>query len=601
MKKIVIYIPVALVTSAITSFLILKYFTNLDQRYLDIILIIGIIAGTYKLVIETLKAIRNFDFGLDYIAILAISVALITNEFFIAIIVVLMLSGGETLEDYAQLKARKSMQSLVNRLPDTVLVKSTNTFLNKSISEINKEEIVVVRKGEVIPLDGVLQSESAFVDESSITGEAFSIQKFRGDMLLSGTANVSDAIEIKVTKEDKDSTFRKIIQLVKEAEAEKNPMLKMADKYSLYFTLLSLFIAAFAYFISGFDIQRVLAVLVIATPCPLIIAAPVAFIGGVNSLASKRIIAKNLLSLEAMAKVNAIIFDKTGTLTLGEPQIEKIIIVNKNYTEDEVIQLAASIERVSLHPFAKVLMKEAQAKRIDLLETINIQEKLGVGVSGEISNEEFSITKSPHNSDSIELLHNKSLIASIIFSDVIKPKSKTVLQKFINLGTKLTILSGDHQEKVDTLMKRLDISGIELKGDCKPIDKKEYIEKLKAQKYFVAMVGDGINDAPALAYSDVGIAFANQEQTITSEVSDILILGGGVEQVLDIALISKRTVKIAKQSIFVGIGLSIVGMGFASVGMIVPVVGALIQEGIDVAVILNGLRASRSKGGVNEI
>lgn len=556
----------------------------------------SIILGSYKLIIDALQSMKKGRFALDYIAILAILVSVLTGQYLVAAVIALMLSSGQTLEEYGVSQAKRNLSKLVDRIPNEVtLSNNQGAVLEKiKISQVEIGQKILVRKGEVISLDGKLTSKSAFIDESSLTGEPYTVEMVEGDLIRSGTVNVGGPIVVEVTKVGKDSTYAKIINLVKSAQEEKSPMVRLAERYSAIFTLITLAIAAFAYFYSNGNFMSVLAVLVIATPCPLILATPVALIGGVNAAAKRNIIVKKLANIEILAKVSALIFDKTGTITIGVPALVKMEVISKEHEKLGLLQIAESIERNSLHPLAKAVVKYASTQKITRMHASNIEEKVGSGISGKVLGKTYSLTKleNPEGME-IGLFEGKALLAVFKFEDQIKPDSKAVVRDLGKIGIRMFVFTGDKLEAAKRVVSKLG-STIVIKAECTPEDKQKGVEELKKQGFTTAMVGDGINDAPALALADVGMVFSNEEQTAASEAADVVILGNDFASVYHSIGIAKNTIKIALQSILFGIGLSIAGMVFASLGYIPPLWGAGLQEVIDVAVIINALRSSKS-------
>lgn len=560
-----------------------------------IIILASIILGSFNLFTDTLSSLMKKEFALDYIAILAIVVALITGEYLVAAILALMIASGNNLESYAVSRAKQSLTKLTERIPNQVVLWANNHPGEKeNIEKITIGQQIFIKKGEVIPLDGVLVSESGSVDESSLTGEAEFIDKTEGDTVHSGTINMGKPIVIKVTKEEKDSSYNKILNLVRQAQQEKSPLVRLADRYSAVFTVTTLTITAIAYFLSGQDLIRVLAVLAIATPCPLIIATPIALLGGVNAAAKQRIIVKRLAGLESLARINALVFDKTGTITLGKPKIQQVEILDKQLHMKKVLSIAAAIERNSLHPLAKTIVDYSKNQKAEVSHAQNVEEVIGLGISGEINHIRYNLSKLEGTEGmAIELTRGGKKLAIFRFEDEIKNESKEVIRRFKEMGLKLYIFTGDKKESAQKLLHQLG-EPIEISAQMTPEDKQSGIRKLKNEGEVIAMVGDGINDAPALALADVGLVFSNEEQTASSEAADLVFLGGHFSSVLDSYKISKRTINIALQSIIAGIGLSMVGMIFASAGLISPIWGAGLQEAIDVAVILNAIRASHT-------
>lgn len=577
--------------------LIFTYITLVILKQESFAALVGIFAtllGSYRLFQETITSLLKKRFALDYIAILAIVVALFTKEYLVAQILALMISSGRTLEDYGIAQAKKSLTKLAERIPNEVTLWENGKIGNKkSIDNIVKDQEIIVRKGEVIALDGILVSESGLTDESSLTGEPYAIEKIKGDPIRSGTINVGELIIVKVTKTQKDSSYNKIVEMVKNAQEEKSPFIRLADKYSGFFTITTLLITGFSYISSGFDLTRALAVLAIATPCPLIIATPIALLGGVNKASKKNIIVKKLASLEMLARASSLIFDKTGTITLGKPKVMEFKLLSSKYSNQELLAIAEAIERNSLHPLAKAIVDYAKENKAKTLHAENIQEKIGHGISGTVNSKTYTLSKlSSLQGMNIGIFEGKTEIAHFVFEDEIKEDSKASIQDLKKLGFDLFIFTGDKKEAADKVAKTLG-ENIIVKAEALPEDKQKGIAELKKQGKVTVMVGDGINDAPALALADVGMVFSNEEQTAASEAADVVFLGGNFSLVIESLNIAKRTIKIARQSITWGIGISVVGMIFASFGLIPPIGGAFLQEAIDVAVIINALRSSR--------
>lgn len=557
------------------------------------ILITAIIVGSLQLIRDTTAALKKGRLALDYIAILAISVGLLTQQYLVAAVIVLMLSGGNTLEEYGMTHAKQSLTGLIDRIPKEVHLWKNGRIAEKMfIEQIEVGSEIAVRKGEVIPLDGTLCSPAAITDESSLTGEPYMLDKIQGDQIRSGTINLGNIIVLRVTRKDEDSTYRKIIEMVKKAQLEKAPLIRLADKYSAVFTIITLVLAVIAYLIS-YDFHRVLAVLVIATPCPLILATPIALMGGMSAAAKKRIILKRLSSLEIVSRVKTIIFDKTGTITMGKPIIDEISIHDQDITKFKIFSIAAAIERNSLHPLAKAIVDHAKHLKAPVLHAEQIHEELGQGISGIVEGKNYTLSKSlSHGGMAISLVQDNKPIATFQFIDKLKPNSKKFIKRLKKWGLHILIFTGDKKEKTDEIVAQIG-TVVDVKTDCTPEDKKKGIELLKKQGLITAMVGDGINDAPALAYADVGMVFSNEEQTAASEAADIIFLGGDFVAVTDILTIARGTIQIAIQSIVFGIGISTLGMVAAALGYIPPYVGAFIQEAIDIFVIFNALRSSR--------
>lgn len=585
------YIPVGIVL-AIILYLVFSFFEL--KNIANIIALSAIAAGSFNLVKDTIESIFHRQFALDYIAIAAIVIGVLTHEYLVAVILALMISGGEALENYGGRMARKSLSLLVNRIPsDTIIWTENGNSETKKIKDVQIGELILIRKGEVIPLDGEIFSKMGEIDESSLTGEPYFIEKSKGDIVRSGTVNIGNPLIIKVTKREADSTYKKIIQMVEKAEKEKSPMIRIADRYSIFFSLVTFIIAVLSFVLSDFNLIRTLAVLAIATPCPLIIATPIALLGGMNASAKRKIIIKRIAALEILSRINVVIFDKTGTITLGQPILKSVEIKDKKYDMEKILAVASAIERNSLHPLAKVIVEHAKKNKAPTLQATNIKEEIGKGIFGTVNNKHYRLEKVTNMQKmAIALMENDKKIAEFYFEEEIKKESALTIKALKKQGLELMIYTGDKLEAAKKIVEKLG-EEIIIKAGLKPEDKQSGIREIKKQGKIVAMVGDGINDAPALALADVGMAFSNQEQNAASEAADIVLLGGNFPMVLESITIAKRTLHIATQSIVWGIGLSITGMVFASFGLIPPIYGAALQEAIDVAVILNALRATR--------
>lgn len=563
----------------------------------SLVLIYALIAyGSYGLFVEIFESLMKKQFALDYIAVAAIVISIYSGHIVVGAVIALMLATGQELEKYGSQKAKESLTALVDRIPSQVVVVGEDGHSKKiEISEVKKGQQILVRKGEVIPLDGILRSESSIADESSLTGEPYFFEKFAGDIMRSGTVNLGQPVKIEVTKEEADSTYKKIIQMVQAAQEEKAPLIRLADKYSTIFTLITLTICVLTYIFTG-SIDRILAVLVVATPCPLILATPIALMGGMNACAKQRIIVKKLSSLEVLSRVNTVIFDKTGTITMGKPAVTQIKIEDSNYSEKQILAISAGIEHNSLHPLAKAIVEKAHEEKIKFDHAADVKEIIGHGIKGSLEGKTYHLVRPKEDHGmAIELLLDEKKIAMFHFEDQIKSDTISTLAQMQKFGLETLMFTGDKKMAAEKTVEKLGIK-MEIKAECTPADKQKGIEDLKKSGKITAMVGDGINDAPALALADIGMVFSNEEQTASSEAADIVFLGGDFNHVLRSIHIAQRTIKIAMQSIGWGIGLSIGCMIFAAFGFIIPMVGAIIQELIDVVVIINSLRASKSEG-----
>ena len=549
--------------------------------------------GALAVCIEAYRDIRAGDWSLDYIALLAMGVSAITHEWLAGSVIALMYTGGKALEAYATHRAEASLASLLARLPKTALVKRGQETVEMPLAEVPTGAAIIVRGGELVPLDGTLASPSATLNLANLTGEPFPETSARGAVVKSGSVNDGEAIELVVIGTLATSAYAKITDLVKDAERRKAPFVRLASSANIPFTFAALIIAGGTYLFTG-DVVRLLAVLVIATPCPLIIAAPVAFIGGLARAAERNIIVKTPAALETVARVTTVFFDKTGTLTLGEPKLVGTTVLSPSITEAQALEYAAALEFHSIHPVARAVTASARAMSYAIAPATNVAETVGEGIRGTIGGREFSLGRAPdehRRAGGISLLLSESgaPLAAFHFDDVLKDDAKDTLAALAHQELKLAVLTGDRAEHAESVFAGL---GLAVVADCTPEQKYRIVEEARTRGEVVAMIGDGLNDAPALAKADIGIVFSGTENTASISAADIAILGRDVSLIREVFSLSRRSVRIARQSVVAGIALSVIGMLAAAAGFIVPIEGAILQECIDAAVILNALRAA---------
>jgi len=591
---------------------------------------ITLVIGGAPIVFETIKEMLHGRFASDIVAMLAISTAIITNEAFPGVIIVIMQSGGKALEDYAFRKATTSLDELMTRSPKIAHRKIDN----KEIEDVDVERIrigdqLVIRPGDLVPVDGTIVSGIAQIDESSLTGEPLSKIKHIGEEVFSGTINTGNIFKIKAKRISEESQYSKIVKLVKKAREEKAPIQRLADKYAVWFTPITLAMCGFGWLLTQ-NVQTILSVLVVATPCPLIFATPVAIIGGIDKAAKQSIIVKSGSAIEQISRADAIVFDKTGTITYGVPLVEDIILLdnfkknqngrNINYSKDDILFKAASLEQMSSHPSARSITRAGKEKFNNFPLPTSFHEKSGLGVEGYVTGEHImvgsynyiesqfgtnmnydtinsngdllkTITDIQKRGKMVALVNVNGTNAGIItFTDKIRDGVATMIQDLKKKGMKETImLTGDSLDNAKSIANQIGVDNY--KYDLLPEDKVNEVKKLREKFKDIIMIGDGINDAPALATATVGIAMGAKGTAISAEAADVVLLVDDVTKVSDVIHIGKGTIKVAKQSIFFGMGLSFLLMIFASFGLILPSVGALFQEALDIGVILNALRA----------
>ncbi|HUX80844.1 MAG TPA: heavy metal translocating P-type ATPase [Candidatus Paceibacterota bacterium] len=579
-----------LVLPAVVAFLLAGALILGQENLYFIVIIIGL----GEVFVTAYHDIRNHNWSLDYIALLAMLVAIFSNELLAGAVIALMYTGGEALETYASHRAEASLASLLARIPKVAIVKHADGSSEEvPLSKVPSGAIIIVRTGELIPLDGLLASPSAVLNGANLTGEPLPETITQGAYVKSGSINVGEALDLTVSGTLQTSTYAKIINLVKNAQNDQAPLVRLAEKANIPFTFLTLFISTGVYILTG-DISRVLAVLVIATPCPLIIAAPVAFIGGLSRAAGKNIIVKTPAVLETIARVKTIFFDKTGTLTLGEPELTSITVSDGTAHESQALSLAAALEYHSIHPLARAIVTEAKKRGFTAPPAQSVTEILGSGITGTVDGHTISIAQAPkthHREGGISLLliRDGNPFATFHFTDVLKENAKTLIADLTKAGYAVSLLTGDRKENAEEIFAGCKLT---IYAECTPEEKYRIVTEARARGEVVAMVGDGLNDAPALARADVGIVFSGTENSASIDAAAVAILGRDVVLIQELFALSHRSVRIARQSIYTGIGLSTIGMLVAAQGFIVPVAGAIMQEGIDVAVILNALRAA---------
>jgi heavy metal translocating P-type ATPase len=555
--------------------------------------------------IQTLKEGR---YGVDILAATAIITSVLLGEYWSGMIIVLMLTGGEALEDYAENRAKKELTSLLDRAPQKATVIRGDKEIELPVSEVKVGDKLLIKSGEVLPVDGVIVKGSTSVDESSLTGESMPVVKTKNDNVMSGSVNTEGSFVMEASQTSENSQYEQIIQLVKSAADSEAPFVKLTDRYSIPFTIASFIIAGLMWVITK-DPNRFLQILVVATPCPLLLAAPIALISGMSRSAKYGIIVKNGSVLEKLASLHSFGFDKTGTLTTGQPEVKNIVVINAKLAENELLAIAASLESQSSHVLARTIVDAAENKSVKKVKTGPIKEVSGHGIEStykgtavRIGNarfmEQLSI-KLPKNV--IAEVHGKtasfislgdSLAGYIVFEDAVRPDARYTVDALHSLGIKEAIMvTGDKQSVADGVAQKVGIDTVY--ADCLPADKIKALESLRSRQQSVAFVGDGVNDAPVLTAADVGIALGARGSTAASEAADVVILLDDLSKVAVSREIATRTFKIARQSILIGIGMSFALMAMFSTGKFKPSLGAALQEIVDVSVIINALRAHR--------
>jgi heavy metal translocating P-type ATPase len=555
------------------------------------------------------RSLRHGDIGVDVIALLAMAGALTLGEYLAGAVIALMLAGGNALEAFASGRARRELTALVERAPHTAHRRTHDSWEEVPVEAVEVGDILLVRAGEVVPTDGVVAGERAVIDESSLTGEPLPATYARGHAVRSGTANAGDAFELRTARRVGDSAYAALVRLVREAEGRRAPFARMADRYAVFFLPLTLVIAGGAWAISG-DAVRALAVLVVATPCPLILAAPIAFVAGLSRAAHVGVIVKGGVAIERLGDARTVLLDKTGTLTLGIPAVERVIVLD-DVARKELLRLAASLDQLSSHVLAAAIVRQAGKETIALARPERAREAPGQGIEGVVDGRRVVVGSAawlaehginaadrqalPASADGNAIVLvgvDERLAGVLVMGDHVRPDAHELVRRLRAAGVRhVAMLSGDREQVAQAVGRQLGLDRVY--AEQSPEGKLEIVRRMQGNPRCspVVMVGDGINDAPALAAADVGIAMSNAGATVSSETADAVITVDRIDRVADAIVIGRRTVRIARQSVVSGIGLSICGMALAAAGWLAPVAGAIFQEAIDVAVILNALRA----------
>jgi heavy metal translocating P-type ATPase len=546
--------------------------------------------------------------GVDLIAVLAMMGALLLREYLAGAIIAVMLTGGSALEQYAIARARQELTALIRRAPRIAHRRAGADFVDIPIDEVTLGDMLVVKPGEVVPVDGILSAGNAVLDESSLSGESKPVKLEPGSPVRSGGSNSGGPFELRVTAKAAESTYAGIIRLVRTAEQSKAPFVRLADRYALAFLALTLVLAALAWILEGSPI-RALAVLVVATPCPLILAAPAAIIAGVSRAAKHGIIVKGGAPLETLARTRILLLDKTGTVTSARPEVVAVETFGP-LSSHEIVRSAASVEQLSVHPFAPAILAEARSRCLDLPFPANVSEQMGTGIAGDVNGHrvavgqlDFVAPETPRTpqlrsvelrtavegSSAVFVAVQGTLAGVMLLQDPIRPEAPRALRSLRDAGIEhIHMVTGDHPDVAELVG---DVLGVDrVFAERAPREKVDVVRLVRAEGV-TAMVGDGINDAPALALADVGIAMGARGATAASEAADVVLTSDRFEGIAHAIRIAQRTRRIALESVLAGMGLSLAAMAFAAAGYVTPVAGALLQEGIDVLVILNALRA----------
>jgi heavy metal translocating P-type ATPase len=577
-----------------------SFATTLVQLPLLAVIVLGGIPLVYQLIVKLFRG----DFGADLLAGLSIITAVILNEYLAGSLVILMLSGGAALEHYAVRKASSVLEALAKRMPSVAHRKSGDTLTAITTEEVTIGDTLLILPHEICPVDGTVLEGSGTMDESYLTGEPYMMSKTTGSPVISGAINGDSALTIRADKLSVDSRYAKIMEVMRFSEQYRPNIRRLGDQLGALYTPLAVIIALAAWAISA-DVIRFLAVLVVATPCPLLIGIPVTIISSISLAARREIIIKNPAILESIGTCRTAIFDKTGTLTYGRPSLTALIPA-KNRTEQDVLTLIASLERYSKHPLSSAIIKAAEKAGVTLLSVTRIAELPGKGLTGNVQGQQVQITSRKNftetNPASVEdlppltggleciALIDGHYAGTLQFRDEVRTDSSSFINHLQpnHLFERVMLVSGDRESEVRYLAEQVGIKHVYFSQS--PEQKLELVrQETKMAK--TVFLGDGINDAPSLTAATIGIAFG-QNSDITGESADAVIMDSSLLKVDELFHIGARMRKIALQSAVGGMALSLIGMVFAGWGYLSPVAGAVTQEIIDVLAVLNALRAA---------
>jgi heavy metal translocating P-type ATPase len=560
------------------------------------------------LLIEIVTSLRRGDVGLDIVAALSMTAALTFGESLAASIVALMYGGGQYLESFAEKAARREMTALLSRVPRTAIRHRDGQLEEVALELLQPGDRLLIRRGDVVPVDGTVAGGIGILDQSALTGESLPVKIPLGEAAMSGSTNVGEAFDLVATRRAAESTYAGIVRLVEAAQRARGPMSRMADRYALLFLAVTVVLAVVAWALTG-DPIRAVAVLVVATPCPLILAVPVAIVSGLSRAAKLGILIKGGKAIETLARVRSLVIDKTGTLTVGQATIVSAETAD-GVSGDELLRIVASLDQASKHVIAQTIVAEARRKDLILAVPSDVTETPGEGVTGTVEGHKvvvgglhFVTGKIPDAGFSL-LPHDRppgalavavaidgSLAGVLVLADELRAGTEALLRELRSMGIERIVLAtGDRHEVAESIAAGLSLDLV--RSELTP-DQKILVVLSERKNGPVMMIGDGVNDAPALAAADVGVAMGAKGAAASAEAADVVLLVDHLDRILPAIRIARRSRYIALESVVAGIGLSTLAMIAAAVGLLAPVQGALLQEVIDVAVIFNALRALR--------
>lgn len=563
--------------------------------------------------VEIVQRLRRGETGVDLVALLAIGAALAFGQWLVAAVVALMLASGRTLEFYTSRRAERELRALVDRAPRFAWLEEGGDLRRVPVEQLQVGQVLLVRLGEVVPVDGRLLSPSASLDESALTGEPLPVTRGAGAAVLSGVLNLGEPIRLQCERGAADSTYAGVVRLAEAARRSRAPFVRLADRYALLFIPLTLLLAALAWLLGG-DPLRALAVLVVATPCPLILAVPIAIIGGISRAARRGILVKDGATLEALAEARQLFLDKTGTLTSGQVSLQSTE-VNGARDAGQVLAWAAALAQASLHPISQAIVQAAQRQGLALPTPQAVTESPGAGLAGQVDGHRvrlgtlaFAHPGAPDNRWAASILRRMDyaacggsfvevdgeLAGALLFADRVRRETPRVVRRLRAVGIeRIVMLTGDRLESAETIALAAGID--ELQAGLSPADKVRAVQA-GAAVGGTLMVGDGINDAPALAAADVGVAMGAAGAGASAEAAGVVLLVDRLDRLVEALEIARQTRAIARQGVFAGMGLAFCAMALAACGYLPALAGAVVQELIDLAVIGYALRALGSRG-----
>jgi heavy metal translocating P-type ATPase len=560
------------------------------------------------------SVVAEHSLGVDTIALVAMLGALALGEELAGVVIGLMYAGGASLEAIASRRAGRELTALVQRAPKVAQLRFDGGLKEVPVDRVQTGDVVLVRTGEVVPVDGTIFSEEAVLDMSALSGEPLPATLRRGMSVLSGCANAGAPFDVRAERPASDSAYAALVRLVQQAQTQRAPFVRMADRYAGLFLPVTLLVAGSAWLLSG-DPVRALAVLVVATPCPLILAAPIALVSGVSRAARAGVIVKGAGSIETLGLVRTVLFDKTGTLTVGVPEVREIR-VGRAVEPDELLRLAASVDRLSAHVLGEALVTAASDEGLALTMPTEVREDPGQGIAGWVDGHHVLVgSRRFMTSAGVPLDEPMSsailgrrgsgeahilvaldgrIAGVIVMADELRADAERIVERLQVEGVRhVAMISGDRRSVAERVGRQLGVDRVY--SEQSPEDKLDVVRTLAGEAALrpVMMVGDGVNDAPALAVADLGVAMGAAGATVSSETADAVITVDRVDRVADAVHIGRRALHIARQSVLVGMSLSFAAMAIAAAGYLPPIAGALLQEAIDLAVIVNALRALR--------